>query len=53
MSRRDQLVIQFILWLAIGTFLFGVWAIAVGLSKSSPAQNEVTPTTNAVTSPAN
>jgi len=36
MSRRDQLVIQFILWLAIGTFLFGIWAFVVGVHKSSP-----------------
>lgn len=37
MSRRDQLVIQFILWLAIGTFLFGIWVIVVGLRKQPPS----------------
>jgi len=47
MSRRDQLVIQFILWLAIGTFLFGIWAIAVGFRKASPS---TLPSTNSATS---
>jgi hypothetical protein len=34
MSRKDKLILQFILWLALGTFLFGVWAMAVGFRKS-------------------
>jgi hypothetical protein len=40
MSRKDKLVLQF-MWLALGTFLFGIWAIAIGFRsgppKSSPA----------------
>ena len=36
MSRRDQRVIQFILWLAVATFLFGVSAIILGLRSPSP-----------------
>jgi ABC-type nitrate/sulfonate/bicarbonate transport system permease component len=35
MSRKDKLVLHFILWLALGTFLFGVWAMVVGFRAPS------------------
>jgi len=38
MSRRDRMVLQLLMIIALATFLFGVWAVVVGVGKSSPAQ---------------
>jgi hypothetical protein len=43
MSRRDQLAIQFLMWLALATFLFGVWAIIMGLRKPSTTPSSEPP----------
>lgn len=39
MSRRDKIVLQVILWLAVGTFLFGILAM-VGVSKPAPVAEQ-------------
>lgn len=36
MSRRGRLILRLIMGVAIGTFLFAIWAF-VGLGKSRPA----------------
>jgi hypothetical protein len=46
MRRRDQLAIQLILWLALGTFLFGIWAIIVGFREQSPPPSKSGSATN-------
>jgi len=33
MSRRDKIVLQLIMIVALSTFLFGVWMIVVGIRK--------------------
>lgn len=43
MSRQDRVLLKFIVWLAVGTFLFGIWAIVVGLRRPPPAQNQPSP----------
>jgi len=42
MSRKDKFMLQCIVWLAVGTFLFGIWAIVVGVRKAPPAQTHPT-----------
>jgi hypothetical protein len=36
MSRKDRIVFQLLMLLAVGTFLFGVWALVGGLRKPAP-----------------
>jgi hypothetical protein len=49
MSRKDKLVYQLILLLAVGTFLFGIWALVGGLK--SPAARPTAGETNRVAPP--
>lgn len=37
MSRKDRLVFQMLMLLAVGTFLFGIWALVGGLKKATAA----------------
>jgi hypothetical protein len=50
MSRRDKFILQFIVWLAVGTFLFGIWAMAIGFRK--PATKLTPPPSTATTNDA-
>jgi hypothetical protein len=49
MSRRDKFILQFILIVALATFLFGVWAMIVGVPKPP---GELTPQPSVPTNPA-
>lgn len=47
MSRKDKLVFQLIMLVAVATFLFGIWALVGGMAKSKPTVSGVA--TNGVT----
>jgi hypothetical protein len=54
MSRKDKFVFQLFLLLAVGTFLFGIWALVGGLAKpgTSPAPPPLKETNGATVPPA-